>query len=199
MKFFYVPLAVMVGCLLAIHSGASLVLAADAKPGRMNVVLILMDDLGWTDVGFMGGSLYETPNLDGLARSGMRFTNAYRACTVCSPTRAAVMTGKYPARLHITDWIHGHKYPNPKLLIPNWTEYLPLDEVTIAEVLKNHDYTSASIGKWHLGDEPEYFPDRQGFAINIAGCGKARRRATSRHITSRPSRRVRKASTSPIG
>jgi arylsulfatase A len=144
--------------------------AAEERPP--NIVFILIDDMGWTDLGIQGSDLYETPHIDGLAKRGMRFTNAYSACTVCSPTRAAVMTGRYPARLHITDWIHGTQAPKAKLAIPDWTQYLPLEETTIAEVLHARGYATASIGKWHLGDEPEYFPDRQGFDLNVAGCGR---------------------------
>jgi len=134
----------------------------------MNVVVIVADDLGWTDLACYGSDLYETPHLDQLASDGMRFSQAYSACTVCSPTRAALMTGKYPGRLHITDWIPGQMPTNPKLIVPEWTKYLPLEEVTIAEVLHNAGYTTASIGKWHLGGE-EYYPEKNGFDRNIAG------------------------------
>ena len=137
-----------------------------------NVVLILVDDLGWTDLGCFGSDLYETPNIDRLASEGMRFNAAYAACTVCSPTRAALLTGKAPARLHLTDWIHGHDRPDAPLLPPAWTEFLPSNEATLAEVLKPAGYTSTSIGKWHLGDEPEHWPDAQGFDANVAGFGK---------------------------
>ncbi len=116
----------------------------------------------------MGSELYETPNIDRLAGEGMLFDNAYAACTVCSPTRAAVMTGKYPARLRITDWIEGHKRPEAKLSVPDWTMYLPHEEVTIAEHLKNEGYATCHIGKWHLGFE-DYRPDTQGFDQNIGG------------------------------
>ncbi|HAV61822.1 MAG TPA: sulfatase, partial [Verrucomicrobiales bacterium] len=119
---------------------------------RPNVIFILVDDLGWTDLSCMGSRLYETPNIDRLAADGMLFDNAYAACTVCSPTRAAVMTGKYPARLHITDWIQGHKRPKAKLKVPDWTMELPHDEVTIAELLKKEGYATCHIGKWHLGN-----------------------------------------------
>ena len=84
-----------------------------ASPHPWNVVLILVDDYGWTDLGCFGSELYETPNIDKLAREGMKFTQSYSACTVCSPTRAAIMTGKYPARLHVTDWITGLPPENP--------------------------------------------------------------------------------------
>ena len=137
-----------------------------------NIVFFLIDDMGWTDLGCFGSDLFETPNIDKLASQGMKFTNNYSACTVCSPTRAALMTGKYPGRLHITDWIHGSKRANAKLSIPKWTEYLPREEFTIASALKQVGYTSASIGKWHLGDEKEGYPDKHGFDLNVAGCEK---------------------------
>lgn len=133
-----------------------------------NVVLILADDLGYSDLACYGSDFYETPHLDRLAREGMKFTQNYAACTVCSPTRSALMTGKYPARTHITDWIPGRMPENPKLLVPEWTKFLPLDEITLAEVFKAAGYATASIGKWHLG-EGEHAPERQGFDVNIAG------------------------------
>src|SRR3954470_22127188 len=110
-------------------SFTSLVAADDrAAPQRLNVVLILADDLGWTDLACYGSDLHETPHLDRLARDGMKFTQNYSACTVCSPTRAALLTGKYPARLHITDWIPGAMPDNPKLLVPEWTKFLSREE-----------------------------------------------------------------------
>lgn len=145
---------------------------AQSDSKKMNVVLVLIDDLGWTDLACYGSDLHETPNIDRLARDGMKFTQAYSACTVCSPTRASLMTGKYPARLHVTDWIPGLAPANPKLLIPDWTKYLPLEETTLAEVFHAAGYATASIGKWHLGEEPHY-PQKQGFDINIAGTIKA--------------------------
>ena len=134
-----------------------------------NVIVFLVDDLGWTDLGSYGSDLYETPNIDRLAQEGVRFTNAYAACTVCSPTRAALMTGKYPARLHLTDWIAGHENPYGKLLVPDWTQYLPTEEVTLAEVAKAANYATASVGKWHLGNDSIYYPQHQGFDRNVAG------------------------------
>ncbi|GAB6167362.1 sulfatase [Thermostilla marina] len=139
--------------------------AAERRP---NVIFFLIDDMGWTDLSCMGSKLYETPHIDRLAAEGMRFTDAYAACTVCSPTRAAVMSGKYPARLHLTDWIAGHRRPNAKLLPPDWRMYLPLEETTLAEALKEAGYATAHIGKWHLGDPP-YYPEHQGFDVNIGG------------------------------
>ncbi len=159
---------------LALAVGAP-VLAADEKvttAGRPpNIIHILIDDMGWTDLGCMGSDLYETPNIDRLAAQGVRFDNAYSACTVCSPTRAATMTGRYPARLHVTDWIHGSNRPKAKLKIPDWTQYLPDAEVTLAEALKPAGYVSACVGKWHLGDGPEHYPTTQGFDVNVAGYG----------------------------
>ncbi|MEA3476987.1 MAG: sulfatase [Bacteroidota bacterium] len=147
-----------------------------------NIILVLVDDLGWSDVGFMGSQYYETPNIDHLAKQGMIFTNAYAACAVCSPTRASIMCGKYPARLGITDWIRPWYWrdttvnygdyigdSNRKLLCPANPYWMELEELTIAEVLKNEGYATAHIGKWHLGDK-EYFPDKQGFDFNIGGC-----------------------------
>jgi arylsulfatase A-like enzyme len=129
---------------------------------------MLIDDMGWTDLGCYGSKYYETPHIDQLAKDGMKFTQAYSACTVCSPTRAAVLTGKSPARLHITDWIAGHDRPHARLKIPEWTQQLPLEEETLAERLKTRGYATASIGKWHLGG-PELYPQQQGFDTNIGG------------------------------
>lgn len=135
---------------------------------KPNIVFILIDDLGWADVGCYGSELYETPNIDRLAAEGMRFTDAYAACPVCSPTRASILTGKYPARLHLTDWIAGYNPPKAKLKRPDWTMYLDTSETTISEALKPAGYVSASIGKWHLGGEA-YYPEKQGFDCNVAG------------------------------
>ena len=107
---------------------------------KPNIVFILADDLGRHQIGAYGSSFYETPEIDNLAESGMKFTNSYAAATVCSPTRASIMTGKYPARLHITDFIPGKVREGKKLIIPEWTKFLPQDEVTIAEMLKSHGY-----------------------------------------------------------
>ncbi len=140
-----------------------------AKEKPVNIILLLVDDLGWTDLSCYGSTFYETPNIDKLASQGLKFTNAYASCNVCSPSRASILTGKNPARLHVTDWIRGYQKPYAKLLPPNWNQFLPLEETTIAEVLKKKNYATASIGKWHLGDDPKYYPEHQGFDINIAG------------------------------
>lgn len=138
---------------------------------RPNIVFILIDDMGLTDVGCFGSKFYETPNIDKLCKNGMKFTSAYSACTVCSPTRASLLTGKYPARLHITDWIAGHVRPFAKLKVPDWTMHLPLEEENLAKRLKSAGYATASIGKWHLGG-PQFYPDKHGFDVNIGGTDK---------------------------
>ncbi len=143
--------------------------AEDSRSARPpNIILILVDDLGWTDLSCQGSTFYETPNIDRLAKEGMRFTHGYAACTVCSPTRAALLTGKYPARLHITDWIAGHQRPYAKLKPPDWTQHLPHEETTIAELLKSAGYATFHVGKWHLGND-EYWPTTHGFDENIGG------------------------------
>ncbi|MEZ6140334.1 MAG: sulfatase [Zavarzinella sp.] len=140
----------------------------DANARPMNVIVVLVDDLGTTDLGCFGSKFYQTPNIDQLARDGMRFTNGYSACTVCSPTRAAMLTGQYPARLHITDWIEGHKRPDAPLSVPDWQMYLSKDTSNMAKILKKAGYATISIGKWHLGKE-DYYPENQGFDKNVGG------------------------------
>ncbi len=160
----------LLSALALLAAGASEVQAASsARPP--NFIFILADDLGWTDLSCQGSKFYETPNLDRLARSGMRFTQAYSACTVCSPTRASILTGQYPARLHLTDWIAGHKRPYALLKVPDWRMYLPLETVNLARALKPAGYATASIGKWHLGGK-EYWPEQQGFDLNLGGCDR---------------------------
>lgn len=141
--------------------------SAQSTAENLNVIFLLADDMGWTGPSSFGGDLHETPNIDRLVRDGMRFTQAYAACAVCSPSRAAILTGKYPARLHTTDWIPGRKVAG-RLRIPDWKPYLDHDEITIAEVLKKEGYRTASIGKWHLGFESHY-PETHGFDVNVAG------------------------------
>ncbi len=138
---------------------------------RPNIILILADDLGWTDLACFGSDLHETPALDRLARDGMKFTQNYSACTVCSPTRAALLTGKYPARLRITVWLPGQMPDNPKLLVPDWTKHLPTDETTLAEVFQAAGYATATIGRWHLAKvgTTESYPEAHGFDLNLAG------------------------------
>ncbi len=131
-----------------------------------NIVFILIDDMGWMDTGFQGSSFYETPNLDRLAMQSMRFTDGYAAAPVCSPTRASILTGKYPAALPITNFIAG--MGSGKLLSSPYLHYLPLEEHTLASALRDGGYATWHVGKWHLGDEP-YWPEHQGFDVNIGG------------------------------
>lgn len=136
-----------------------------------NVVLILIDDLGWNDLGCYGSNYYKTSNIDRLAKEGMRFTDAYAACNVCSPSRAAILTGKYPARLLLTQWLPSGRWDAKKnqLREARYLSNLPLEEVTIAEALRESGYRTGFIGKWHLGTETYYFPEHQGFDVNVAG------------------------------
>jgi len=143
---------------------------------RPNFLFILVDDLGWRDLGCYGSSFYETPHVDQLALHGMRFTNAYAACPVCSPTRVSVMTGKYPARLQTTDYFGA---PQPETVADHWTRYkpllpapykehMPLDEVTVAEALKKAGYATFFAGKWHMGGKG-FYPENQGYDVNKGG------------------------------
>ena len=143
-----------------------LLVAGDRSRRKPNFVFILIDDMGFKDIGCNGSSFYETPNIDKLAGDGMRFTDAYAACPVCSPTRASIMTGKYPARLNLTDYLVGRR--RGKLIPAEYIHQMPLEEVTIAEALKEAGYATCFIGKWHLGDKP-YWPEHQGFDVNIGG------------------------------
>ncbi len=145
--------------------------AAAQKKEKLNFVFILVDDLGWSDIGCYGNRFNETPNIDALAAQGMRFTDAYAACPVCSPTRASILSGQYPARLGLTDFIPGHQRPYEKLAVPrNRQQYMPLKIVTIAEALKKAGYTCGAFGKWHLGGR-EQFPDMQGFDETLVTSG----------------------------
>ena len=140
----------------------------DMKP---NVIFILVDDLGWNDLGYTGSKFYESPNIDTLSNYSFQFTNAYSASPVCSPTRASIMTGKHPSRVNITDWIPGNDPKDKPLLGPQDLDGLPHEEITIAEELKSSGYNTFYIGKWHLGSEGSY-PEDHGFDINIGGFEK---------------------------
>lgn len=139
---------------------------AIAQGESPNFVFILVDDLGWSDLGVQGSEFYRTPNIDGLARSGMRFTSGYAACPVCSPSRAAILSGKYPARMDTTDWFGANR--KGRLLPAHYVDRLPLEEVTLAEVLRENGYKTFFAGKWHLGAEP-FSPENQGFEVNVGG------------------------------
>ncbi len=156
-KYFLLLLSASLLCLFS-----SCVQSVSDLPEKPNIVFILADDLGQHQVGIYGSNFYETPNIDQLAAEGMRFNNAYAACTVCSPTRASIMTGKYPARLHLTDFIPGKVPDGVPLMVPDWTKYLPLEEITIAEALKSAGYTTGHFGKWHLNKDKKYTSGRPG-------------------------------------
>ncbi len=135
----------------------------------LNFVYILADDMGWNQTGYGGSTFYETPNIDKIARDGMYFTNAYAPAPTCSPSRAGILTGRYPARIHLTEYIPGDPYPWARLKAPKEVDRLPLSEETIAEMLKPKGYESAMIGKWHLNKDKNYKlgrpgdPESQGF------------------------------------
>lgn len=137
-----------------------------------NILLILIDDLGWRDLACYGSTFYETPNLDRLASEGMLFTDAYAACPVCSPTRASLLSGKYPATLGVTDWIDwgGHVHPcRGRLVDAPYVKELSLAETSLASALREGGYQTWHVGKWHLGGEATS-PQCHGFEENIGGC-----------------------------
>ncbi len=175
----WTPLMLLALFALLLSPACSAAPTDNAKP--LNIVFFLVDDYGWKDTGYNGSTFYETPNIDKLAATGMAFTHGYAACPVCSPTRAAIMTGKYPGRLHTTDFFGGpqgsailkeiaagkSKWDRP--LIPaDYLPQLPLEEVTLAEALKQQGYATFFAGKWHLGGEG-FYPTDQGFDINKGG------------------------------
>lgn len=137
-----------------------------------NILFILIDDLGWKDIVCCGSEFYETPNLDRLANQGLRFTNAYASCPVCSPTRASLLTGKYPATVGITDWIDWNDSTHPargRLVDVPYLKDLPQSEYSLAKALKEGGYRTWHVGKWHLGGEG-HFPEDHGFDVNVGGC-----------------------------
>lgn len=139
--------------------------AADSST-KPNFLFVLVDDLGWADLGCYGSSFYDTPNLDQLARDGIRFTSAYTAASICSPTRASILTGRHPVRVNITDWIPGMKSPRNGWKTPEDLSALPLEEVTLAEELGRHGYQTFYAGKWHLGKAQDGTgPASQGFEV----------------------------------
>lgn len=158
------PIAILTQC---VNSG-------DKKP---NVILILLDDYGYMDAGCYGSKFYETPNVDRLAFESVRFTSAYAACPVSSPTRASIMTGLYPVNVGITDWIPGRQAsnsgsPDDKLIAQPFSLNLDLNEVTIAEMLRENGYKTMISGKWHLGEDSLHWPEYQGFDVNKGGYSK---------------------------
>jgi arylsulfatase A-like enzyme len=139
---------------------------------KPNIIFILIDDLGWRDLACYGSDFYETPNLDHLAAQGITFSDAYAACPVCSPTRASILTGKYPATVGVTDWIDSENWVHPargKLIDAPYIDHLPLEEFSLAEALQACGYHTWHVGKWHLGKE-DFYPQHHGFEANIGGC-----------------------------
>jgi len=132
-----------------------------------NFVFILLDDMGWTDLGCYGSSFYETPHLDRLAGEAMRFTDAYAACPVCSPTRASLLTGKYPATVQLTNYLVGEA--RGRLLSAPYLHALPHSETTLATALREGGYATWHVGKWHLGPEESDWPQHHGFDVNVGG------------------------------
>ena len=157
------------GILLGIFLQFSIIFAQNSPP---NVVFILVDDLGWKDLSSYGSEFYDTPHLDSLAARSIRFTQAYAASPVCSPTRAAIQTGKHPARIRITDWIPGMNISraiDPTLQTPEDLHNLPLKEFTLAEAFKDQGYKTFFAGKWHLGESESHWPLTQGYDQNKGG------------------------------
>jgi len=141
-----------------------------------NIVFILIDDMGWKDLSCTGSKFYETPHIDSLKERGMIFTQGYAACPVCSPTRASLMSGKYPVSTGVTDWIdhrrpadspHGHA--QGRLMDAPYLDHLPQEEASLASSLREGGYQTWHVGKWHIGREP-WYPEHHGFDINIGGC-----------------------------
>ena len=155
--------------LLPLLLGLPLSARSTADRALPNVIFILIDDLGARDIGCFGSTLHETPNIDRLAAQGMRFTQAYAAAHVCSPTRASILTGRHPARLRLTNFLKGRRSPkNSPVATASYADQLPLGETTIAEMLKAKGYVTAHVGKWHLGGAA-FRPELQGFDVNVGG------------------------------
>ncbi|MBT5477679.1 MAG: sulfatase [Verrucomicrobia bacterium] len=144
-----------------------LIQSQENPDSRPNIVFFLVDDLGWTDLGCYGSNFYETPNIDSFAMDGVKFNSAYAACHVCSPTRSSILTGKYPARNNMTDWIRGRRdFPFQQYLNVKTGQFLPFEEITLAETLRSHGYATGAVGKWHLGKAPST-PDKHGFDWHV--------------------------------
>ncbi|QDU40752.1 Arylsulfatase [Maioricimonas rarisocia] len=155
--------------LLALMLLALLLLPVESfAADRPNFVFFLVDDLGYMDIGANNPeTFYETPNVDRLAETGMRFTNGYAANPVCSPTRYSIMTGSHPSRVDATNFFSGRREGRFRPAPLN--DRMPLDEVTIAEALREAGYRTAFLGKWHLGPTEEFWPENQGFEFNVGG------------------------------
>ncbi|MCK4748535.1 MAG: sulfatase-like hydrolase/transferase, partial [Bacteroidales bacterium] len=162
-------LPIYLGCVFAITlfltacSGEQKHVLSGSRP---NIIFILADDMGWADLPVYGNQFNEAPNLTRMADEGIRFTDAYAACPVCSPTRASIMSGQYPARVGITDYITGHWRPFEEVIVPkNKYQYLPLEIYTLGEAMRDAGYTTGVFGKWHLGGG-KYYPEHQGFDVS---------------------------------
>ena len=147
------------------------IFSCNEKISKPNLVFIIVDDLGWKDVGYMGSDFYETPNIDKLSNNSTVFNSAYSASPVCSPTRASIMTGKHHVRVNITDWIPGVDPKDRYLIGPEDIHQLPIEELTIGEILQSNGYSTIYSGKWHLGSQG-FYPEDQGFTINKGGFEK---------------------------
>ena len=163
-KYIYKPLKGIIILVIAFLFSCSGEKAPVLNGTRPNIVFILADDMGWADLPVYGNRFNEAPNLTRMADNGIRFMDAYAACPVCSPTRASIMSGQYPARVGIIDYIPGHWRPFEEVTVPtNRTQYLPPGVITIGETLKKAGYATGYFGKWHLGNKEEYYPGNQGF------------------------------------
>jgi len=167
---FYLPVAVL---FLVVISSCSKQNHESLAGSRPNIVFILADDMGWAHLPVYGNRFNEAPNLSHMAAEGMRFTDAYAACPVCSPTRASIMSGQYPAHVGVIDFIPGHWRPYEEVTVPsNRTQYLPEEIITIGETMKEAGYSTGYFGKWHLGQEDRHQPWSQGFeTVNVYGGG----------------------------
>ncbi|MBT4601542.1 MAG: sulfatase-like hydrolase/transferase [Bacteroidetes Order II. Incertae sedis bacterium] len=150
---------------------AVLLTSCSPRP-EMNVILVIVDDLGWKDLTVTGSELYQTPHIDAFAESAVRFERFYADSPVCSPTRAALMTGKHPARLDITNWIGGEQ--KGQLIQATYERHLPLEETTIAERFKEAGYATGFIGKWHFGAGYDYYGTEIGFRFTLPYLGQSR-------------------------
>ena len=160
-----IPIHLLLACSFTLIQSACKVDPKTTLAGtRPNIVFILADDMGWADLPDYGNLFNEAPNLTRMASEGIRFTDAYAACPVCSPTRASIMSGQYPARVGITDFITGHWRPYEEVTVPkNRTQYLPEEIITIGECMQEAGYTTGYFGKWHLGNDERHQPWNQGF------------------------------------
>lgn len=174
--FFLNGLLRQIGLLLFFGALAWPVLYGQSK-AKPNLVVIYADDLGWADLSCYGSTFYETPNLDRLAKAGIRFTHGYASAPVCSPSRASLMTGKYPVKTDITDWLPGRQaggkaQPFEQMVAKPIADQLALQEQTFAELALENGYETFFAGKWHLGEREEFWPEAQGFQVNLGGTNR---------------------------